>query len=142
MKTSFQLQEGAVELPLPSRFEKGDRTDQIARLGIDLDFELVDLGADDDLGFRALEFGPEGEGVASDRECRRRRRIAQHRPTDQRNGVKVGHYELIAALEQRNQSWTSYLHERTEMKVSFFSCHNRYMKFSKSYLSSMKRQRK
>ena len=50
--------------------------------------------------------------------------------------------KLIAACEKCNQCGAGILHGRTEMKVSFLTCHSRCMKFSKSYLSSVNRQRK
>ena len=60
----FEVQECAVQLPLPGRLQKRLAADQIRRLGIDLDFEFVDLGADDDLRLRALEFRTQRKGVA------------------------------------------------------------------------------
>ena len=50
--------------PLPGRLQKRLAADQIRRFGIDLDFEFVDLGADDDLRLRALEFRTQRKGVA------------------------------------------------------------------------------
>src|SRR5437879_5818001 len=82
-KASFKLKSRAVQLTLPGGFDKRQRADEIRRLGIDLDLQLVNLNADDDLGFRALEFRAKRKGIAVDDERSRRCRIAQHRPADQ-----------------------------------------------------------
>src|SRR5437016_2753579 len=60
---AFELQERAVELPLPGGLQKRHPADQICRLGIDSDFQLVDLGADNSLGFGALELRAERKGI-------------------------------------------------------------------------------
>jgi hypothetical protein len=48
-KGSFELQQSAIELTSPCRSQERQIVDQIGWLGIDLDLELVDLDADDDL---------------------------------------------------------------------------------------------
>jgi hypothetical protein len=124
-KCAFQLQQGAVELSLPGGLEKRGCTDEIGRLGVDLDVELVDLRADHDVDLRALEFRPGDEHVpVGDNRCGRCRVTQDRCAADQREGVEVGHHELFAAVEQRDQGWRSGLHGRTEMKVSFLSCHS------------------
>src|SRR5713101_1029187 len=139
---SLELQERTVELTLPGRFQKRRSADQICRPRIKHDLQLVDLGPDNDLRFRALEFRAQCKGVAVGYKHGQRRRVAQHRAADQRHGIAVRHDALTAAYQQRNHRFACNLPCRTEMKVCFFSCHSRYMKFSKSYLSSMNRQRK
>src|SRR6516162_1800802 len=48
-KSAFQLQQRAVELSLPGGLKKRGCADEICRLGVDLDIELVYLRADHDL---------------------------------------------------------------------------------------------
>src|SRR6516165_10427332 len=62
-KGALQLQQRAVELSLPRRLEKWRRADEVGRLRIDLDVELVDLGADHNLCLRAFEFRPGREQI-------------------------------------------------------------------------------
>jgi len=138
----FELQERAVELSLPGRLQKWHPADQICGVGIDPDFEFVDLGADNDLGFGALEFRAKRKGVAIRGDRSRRCGIAQYRPAYQSDRVEVGHDELVGAREERDQGGAGRFHDRTDMNVNFFTCHSRYMKFSKSYLSSTNLQRK
>src|SRR6516225_2184292 len=60
-KGALQLQQGAVELSLPCGLEERCGVDEVGRLRVDLDIELVNLGADQDLGLRAFEFRPRRE---------------------------------------------------------------------------------
>src|SRR5437762_12675756 len=60
----FEVQECAAQLALPGRLQKRLAADQIRRVGIDLDSEFVDLGADGDLRLSALEFRTRRTGVA------------------------------------------------------------------------------
>src|SRR5262247_2285572 len=70
---SFDLQQSAIELTLPSCFNKWQGANQIDWLRIDSDFELVDLGANDELCLRALEFRPQLEPVTiGQKRCGRR----------------------------------------------------------------------
>src|SRR5215472_3505269 len=65
----FKLQQRAVELALPCRFQEGDVANHVTRLAIYPHIKLIDLGPDDDLCLTAFEFRAEREVVAVRGEC-------------------------------------------------------------------------
>ena len=86
-KSALELEQRAVELTLPSGLHKWQFADQIRRLRINSDFELVYLSADDNLRSRPLEFGAQYEGVTIPRDRRERCRVAQNRPTNEGESI-------------------------------------------------------
>src|SRR5262249_45426116 len=86
-KGAFELKQRTVELALPSHLHKRQPANQIRRLRIDPDLELIYLSTDNHLCPRTFEFRSQHKSVTIGRNRGGRCRVAQNRSTNQRKGV-------------------------------------------------------